>query len=102
MVIQFLPALYAAILGLFGAVVLIVVSKALTKAQAVTDAYNLLGGTILGFLLYLATILPAPTDNVSMLGYILAGMGGLGALDAFVGKYYAPATPTPAAAGPPK
>lgn len=102
--ISFLPALYAALLGLFGAVVLIVLSKALSQAQAVSDAYNLLGGLILGFLLYLSAVLPPPVDNISAFGYILAGMGGLTALEAFVGKYYSDTGTSPAAvaSGPPR
>ena len=102
--IEFLPAVYAAILGLFGAVILIVMSKALTKAQAVSDAYNLLGGLILGFLLYLSAVLPPPVDNISAFAYILAGMGGLTALEAFVAKYYTVGgtTPPSVASGPPR
>ena len=101
MAIDWISALSAVILGFFGAVILIVISKALSKAQAVTDAYNLLGGAILGFLLYFATVLPPPTDNISAFAYLLAGMGGLTGLEAFVAKYYpAPPSSKPGAAAP--
>jgi len=100
MAIDWTSTLYAGILGFLGAVVLIVLMKALNKAQVVTDVYNLLAGFILGALLFLASVLAAPTDNVSAFAYILAGMGGLTGLEAFVAKYYPVPPSKPGAAAP--